>query len=96
MKKYLVKEIYTATEANENFKGNVHTTWCGKGDYLIATTDKELWNTTHVNDVSEIDPYWLNEYGYNRLCDAKRNWSYKNPENSKYWTATAEIIEVEF
>ena len=31
--------------------------------------------------------------GYTRECDAKRSWGYKNPETSKNWASTCEVVE---
>lgn len=89
MKKYLVKETSIATEDNPSFAGQTAISWMGKGDTILK----------HVSPDGKSDcdllRYTLDDYGYDRECDAKRNWTYKNPENDKYWTSTVEIVEVE-
>ncbi len=41
--------------------------------------------------------FLVHEYGYNRACDAKRSWLYKNPaKNREFWEdEIIEIIKVE-
>lgn len=90
MIKYLVKEISTATAENPNFAGQTSIYYFGKGERILA---KEGTHGTDYN-FNHID-WMINEYGYSRLCDAKRAYAYKNPENSKFWTSTVEIVEIE-
>lgn len=92
MKKYIIHSVSRATKDNPNFAGDVHETYHGKGDKLIGSYGshaERFWA------VQEVTNYRLCEYGYDRLCDAKRNWSYRNPENDKYWQTEVEIKEVE-
>ena len=98
MKRYFVKEVSIATASNPNFAGAISVGYFGKGDKLVANADKE-----------HPDRYWqdkplifentsnmvLAEYGYSRKCDAIRNWTYNNPQNTEYWRSTVEIVEVE-
>ena len=92
MKKYLVKVISRATEQNSNFVnqecisyyGKEQKTLCRKGSHAIAT-----------GSVIKMDNYLVKEYGYDRLCDAKRSYQFKHPENNKFWSSTSWIIEVE-
>lgn len=93
MKKYLVKVISKAIEQNPNFAnqecisyyGKEEKVLCRKGSHAIAT-----------GSVIKMDSYLVKEYGYNRLCDAKRSWIYKNSNgNNGYWMQSTEIIEVE-
>ncbi len=86
-KYYLVKQVSTATPENPNFAGAVHTSYYGKGDTIIASDDP------YIN--RPLNEWWVKEYAYTRLCDAKRNWTFNHPENTKYWTSTVEIEEVE-
>jgi len=88
MKKYIVKIVSTATAENKNFAGEVHTYWNGKNDTLLGA-DAGTW--------LQIPLYngMIKENGYSRLCDAKRNWGYRNPQNDKNWTTEVEIVEVE-
>ena len=88
MTKYLVKTVSTATAENENFAGEIHEYLHGKGETLIAASGDPWINR-------EAYPAMIREYGYNRACDAKRAWSYRNPENTKWWQSTVEIIAVE-
>ena len=91
MKKYLIKSVLTATKENPNFAGAVITYWHGKGEKVVASEGNALCGWEDVKMI----PYYVNEYGYNRLCDAKKSWCYKNPENSKNWTTKVEIVTVE-
>ena len=91
MKRYLVKEVSTATEENTNFRGEVSTGYFGKRDCLIKLDSlkdkrKDFDHTT----------WMLTDYGYKRLCDAKRNWTYKNPGISRFWFSTSEIVEITY
>lgn len=88
MKKFLVKSVSTATKENPNFAGSVITYWTGKKEAIVASEGTE-WNDIEMN------PYFVEEYGYNRMCDAKRSYDYKHPENSRNWTTVVEIVTVE-
>ena len=88
MTKYIVKETSVATPENPSFAGETSIYWHGKGNQVIGIEGD------HARHPTTPSKYFICEYGYDRLCDAKRNWSYKNPENSKYWRSTAEIVEV--
>ena len=91
MKRYLVKETSTATEQNLNFAGKTCTSWVGKNQQLIRHEAPVGY------DLASFDRtcYMAKDYGYKRRCDAMRSWVYKNPENTKYWHSTVEIVEVE-
>ena len=84
---YLIESISTATERNENFAGEVHTYIYGKGDELMLMETPD----GHCN-VNHLTPYFVREYGYKRECDAKRNFSYTHPEDSKYWKTETRIV----
>lgn len=90
MVKYIVKLTSVATPENESFAGETCVYYYGKGGITLGVEgDHAVWSKM---------PLWeggIRLHGYDRLCDAKRNWSYKNPENTKYWKSTAEIMEVE-
>ena len=88
MKKYLIKEVSTATDDNPNFRGEVQERLYGKGMEMI------MCKGTKYDDF-DFSMYKYEEYGYDRECDAKKSWVYKNPENTKYWTSTVEIVCVE-
>lgn len=90
MKRYIVKSVSRATDENEYFKGQEAIAYRGRAERLIG------YQGTHAEAdhmVQDINPYMLREYGYKRLCDAKRSWSYRNPENTKYWRTEVEIVE---
>ena len=86
---YLIDSISTATPENDNFKGHMENRIHGKGDYTLFCETTDGWRNFNL-----LAPYWVREYGYKRECDAKRNWSYNHPENSKYWKTEVKIIRV--
>lgn len=95
MKKYLVKLTSVATENNVNFKGQVAVFYYGKDQKIIST---EGSSTELVYTNAKASKYMIKEYGYNRLCDAKRSWIYKNAvtlNRENFWKMSAEIVEVE-
>lgn len=92
MKKYIVKVVGKATENNPNFAGLQYVTYNGKNQKLIGV-EGSYAEATHT--VKKLDIYMVKEYGYSRWCDAERSWNYRNPENSPFWSCTAEIIEVD-
>ena len=83
---YVVKVVNTATNENKNFAGKVITSYYGKNCSLIDSDDNFFSRSSGMVN------YMLHNFGYNRLCDAKRSWMYKNPENTKYWKSTTEIV----
>lgn len=89
MTKYLVKETSVATASNPNFAGDISIGYFGKADHMLARegTHCEYDNFNHIE-------WCIEEYGYNRVSDAKRSYTYKHPENTAFWTSTVEIIEV--
>lgn len=93
MKRYVIRTVSTATEDNPNFAGEVHTWWYGKGDTYLAFKVKnaKAWH----NEFNYLDEQNIAEYGYARKCDAVRSYAYKHPENTRFWTTRAEIIEFE-
>lgn len=92
MIKYLVNEVSIATEENVNFKGQYSNKFYGKGDKCVAHTGT---HAEAVHDLEELNDWNIKEYGYDRMCDAVRNWTYKNPENSKWWKSTVCILKFE-
>ena len=87
-KRYIIKKVIKASDNNENFKGEIHTYYYGKEDKIIAAQ-----GTTCVDN--DLTDYYIKEYGYKRIYDAKRNWSYKNPNvDEPHWnTVSLEIVE---
>ena len=88
---YFVKEVSTATPDNTNFAGEVHTYIFGKDNFRLFEDVPNGWYNKDLTDC----PYCILENGYKRLCDAKRNYIYKHPENSKYWTSTVKIVSLD-
>ncbi len=89
MMKYIVKVIATATEENANFKGKVNEYYYGNRGELIGVGGDEIYIPHKFDPNSKYD---LNR-GYDRLCDAKRCYSYKNPQNDEHWKSAVEILE---
>ena len=92
MKKYLVKTTSVATDENPNFAGQVQICYYGKQERVLGMAGSHA-KATHME--SPLNLYLAREYGYNRKDHAKRAWSYRNPENTKYWTTEVDVIEVE-
>lgn len=92
MKKYLIKVISRATEQNPNFANQEYTSYYGKGQEVLCRKGSYAIAT---GTAFEMNSYLVKEYGYNRLCDAKRSYQFKYPENNKFWSSTSWIIEVE-
>ena len=92
MIKYLVKETSVGTEQNPNFAGHTHISYHGKQGNLCF----EKSSMPYEDEKFEAYfPYFAREYGYNRICDAKKSYTYKNPENTKYWQSKVEIVMFE-
>ena len=92
MTKYIVRSISKATEANDNFAGEVILAHYGKENHLINHCG------SHANAIWRSYPAWardIREYGYDTEAAARRNWTYRNPENTKFWTSTVSILKVE-
>lgn len=95
MKKYVVKVTSIATEENLNFAGETDITYYGKDMKELAHEGDHAKQSMYGIKGLGDNPWLIDEYGYSRACDAKRSWVYKNPENSKFWQSTAEIVEAE-
>ena len=95
MKKYLVKITSVATKENPIFAGEIDINYYGRGESHIAHEGNHGDGIYRIGKLEDINSYWIEKDGYNRECDAKRSYMYKNPENTKYWKSTAEIITVE-
>lgn len=89
MKKYLVKIVSKATEANTNFSGKTITFYYGKRQKLVGSFGDEYLG----------DGIWdglAMEYGYNRECDAKRSYQYKNAVGKdSHWENEVSIVKYE-
>ena len=91
MKKFIVKTISYATDENTNFKGQVSVGYYGKNQKMIGCEGSHSEATYTTMPMSN---YFIEQFGYNRLCDAKRSWIFKNPENTKFWKTVVNIIEM--
>ena len=92
MKKYIVKVTGRATENNPYSAGQEFVAYYGKNQKLLG---HEGSHAEAAHTAMDLKEYLIKEYGYTRECDAKRSWCYKNPEKSKYWTSTCEVVEFE-
>ena len=95
MKRYLVKLSCKATENNPNFAGETLICYYGKNQEMIGRE-----GTHYPQENFIVTHHSLMEYGYKRMCDARRCWRYKNSnteleERLGMWQNKAEIIEVE-
>lgn len=88
---YFVKEVSTATPENKNFAGQVHTYIKGKDNFRLFEDVPDGWYNKDLTDC----PYCIREYGYKRICDAKKNYTYKHPENSWSWTTKVKIVSID-
>lgn len=91
MKKYIVKVTGKATENNPTFAAQEFVAYHGKDQKLLGY---EGGYVEAMHMVKKLNVYMIKEYGYSRRCDAVRSWNYRNPENSPFWSCTAEIVEV--
>lgn len=90
MKGYLVKETCVATQDNPSFAGETRVYLYGKNQQLIsASGSPRAWENSNFSST------YLASHYYKRECDARRSYIYKNPENTKFWKSTVEIVEVE-
>ena len=84
-KRYIIKSVCTATPENDNFSGVVCTYYYGKEDRLIGSDDPYFGYPL----------YGVKLYGYTRLGDAKRNYTFRNSQNDKWWKREVSIETVE-
>ena len=88
--RYLVKTISVATEDNPNFAGQTAIAFYGKRDKRLS------YQGDHAEKTHSFQKLWdgdIKEYGYRRVCDARRNYWYTHPENTKNWESVSEIVE---
>ena len=99
MRFYIVKVTSKATPDNKNFAGEVHIDYFGKDQKSIGSyVSKDGGEFVAVDPLNE---WRIEEYGYTRLCDARRSWIYKHgnelnkwPDGTSHWEDSAEIVEV--
>ena len=97
MVKYLVKMTEVATPENRNFAGETYITYHGKKNRLLCVdgTHADRWGT-------DIPMFGVEQCGYNRIRDAKHNYTYRHHRDwgydgyQKLWTSTIEIVEVNY
>ena len=85
---YFVEVVRRATENNVN-KGDCHVYVYGKKNMRVAEAHSH--QTEFLKDMDFYGPY-AKQYGYTRMCDACRNWCFKNTENDKYWESYSRVI----
>lgn len=99
MRYFIVKVTSKATPDNKNFAGEVHIDYFGKDQKSIGSyVSKDGGEFVAVDPLTQ---WCIEEYGYTRLCDARRSWIYKNgntlntfPNGASYWEDSVEIVEV--
>ena len=91
MTKYLVKVTYVAKENNKNFAGETQVWYKGKKGRTVACDGGSFYGYPKAPQ----DDYFTRVYGYDRLCDAKRSYSYKNCADEDAWYKSVEIVSVE-
>ena len=102
MLRFIIKETSIATDKNPSFAGETAICYSGKAGecvgydgnhdqmyYRFWDEDNKVWSRRG------LDKGKIREYGYKRLCDAKKAFIYRNPENSDFWHSTVEIIKLE-
>ena len=87
---WFVKTVTRPTEQNTNHAGEEHIHIFGKGEKMLFAQTGDPWI-----DRDWMTPHNVLEYGYKRVCDAKRAYAYKNPERSEYWYERPQIVSVE-
>lgn len=88
---WFVKSVIMATKDNKNFAGEVHTYIFGKEEFRLF---EDVPGGFYNKDLTDC-PYCIIEYGYKRLCDAKRSYSYRNPQNDDFWRTTVKIVSLD-
>lgn len=81
-KYYIIRQTLIATEENKSFDGENRVYLYGKNEESFILPDNGRC----------IESVFISNYGYNRIQDAKRNWCYRNPENTKNWSTTKNEI----
>ena len=93
MAKYIIKITNVAKDSNPSFAGATCVYYYGKKEKLVGD---EAFNISPLIGMDYFN-FLVHEYGYNRECDAKKSWLYKNPDkNREFWEdEIVEIIKVE-
>lgn len=86
---FFVKEVAKAKDDNPTFAGQGCVTLWGKGDQWVERYGEYAEKT---QTVKQFDPWFGREYGYKRICDAKRSYVYKNHDPERYWDYEVSII----
>ena len=95
MTKYIIKITDVAKNSNPYFAGATHVYYYGKKEELVG--DETFNNNDFFLIGMDYFNFLVHKYGYNRECDAKKSWLYKNPaKNREFWEdEVIEIIKVE-
>ena len=94
MTKYIVHCVSRATDRNENFAGDVVESYSGKGGHGCGLYHYSAKNG-FVVERKLLPDYDAKMYGYDRISDARRNYTFKNPQNDDFWQSNVEIIAIE-
>ena len=86
---YIVKVVTKAKPNHPNTPGVENTYYYGKGETMIGYNCKD--NSFSSLDVWDYTEWQVKEYGYRRLCDAKRAVK-AHDRTEKYWDVTVTII----
>lgn len=89
---YFVKLVSRATKDNPSYAGDVSVAIYGKAEKLVALGGN---HSDRLHTVQEFFPPFAKQYGYKRLCDARRSWIFNNADEGKYWETEASIIEID-
>ena len=89
MTKYLVKVTSRATWDNPSFAGQTQVAFIGKGENICGLCGSHAVATHTERALYEG---MIREYGYDRKCDAQRNYSYRHTDREMYWDVNAEIV----
>jgi len=85
---YFVKEVMKARGNNPNYAGQECVTLWGKQDQWIERYGSYAESTYTVK---QFNPYLGLDYGFKRICDAKRSYIYKHPEE-RYWDVEVSVV----
>ena len=92
MTKYLVKLTSVATSDNPTFAGQRQVALIGKGERICGLCGSHAV-ATHT--AKACNYYEVEKYGYDRKCDAQRNYLYRHTDIEKYWDVNAEIVRID-
>ena len=95
MIKYAVRQTHRATDNNPNYAGQTAISWYGKAQQMLGYQGDHA-EAVHMAVDDERIRFMASLYGYDRECDARRSWVFKNPDQSGFWcTVENEIVAIE-